>query len=412
MANIEKIKVGSTSYDVRDASAAHALSDIAIAGSGISFSGPEINYTVNGGLTISSDYVASGFSDSKYISVLNPLYAGGLSVTSYDLVVAIMLTSASPAAGVFDATNSSIRLTITGEDKIRLRISNAVDITTNSALNFNQKYWVKVSYSNSVGYKVYLSTNGTSWTEEASSSVLTSFGYGNYTTYIGRNNTAGYPFNGNIYLKDTYLSVNNGAYTWIAVDDRKKINTTTDVLKNTATGTDSLTILGTATSQSSSVNIGENSTASGPNAVAVGNTARANRNSSIAIGTGALSQGESSICIGGNASTGTNQTGNVVIGAVAKIISGNYNVAIGYYAEAGGGYAIQLGRGTNNTANTMNVGLSNNLNVQLLDSSGNVPAARLPIVTSVSNVSTDSQVPSAKLFYDTCGNITALINAL
>ena len=34
------------------------------------------------------------------------------------------------------------------------------------------------------------------------------------------------------------------------------------------------------------------------------------------------------------------------------------------------------------------------------------------LVTSVSSSSTDSQYPSAKLFYDTCGNITALINAL
>jgi hypothetical protein len=34
------------------------------------------------------------------------------------------------------------------------------------------------------------------------------------------------------------------------------------------------------------------------------------------------------------------------------------------------------------------------------------------LVTSVSSSSTDSQYPSAKLFYDTCGNIEALINAL
>ena len=34
------------------------------------------------------------------------------------------------------------------------------------------------------------------------------------------------------------------------------------------------------------------------------------------------------------------------------------------------------------------------------------------LVTSVSSSSTDSQYPSAKLFYDTCGDIEALINAL
>ena len=34
------------------------------------------------------------------------------------------------------------------------------------------------------------------------------------------------------------------------------------------------------------------------------------------------------------------------------------------------------------------------------------------LVTSVSSSSTDSQYPSAKLFYDTCGDIETLINAL
>lgn len=34
------------------------------------------------------------------------------------------------------------------------------------------------------------------------------------------------------------------------------------------------------------------------------------------------------------------------------------------------------------------------------------------LVTSVSSASTDTQYPSAKLFYDTCGDIEALINTL
>ena len=34
------------------------------------------------------------------------------------------------------------------------------------------------------------------------------------------------------------------------------------------------------------------------------------------------------------------------------------------------------------------------------------------LVTSVSSSSTDTQYPSAKLFYDTCGDIETLINAL
>lgn len=34
------------------------------------------------------------------------------------------------------------------------------------------------------------------------------------------------------------------------------------------------------------------------------------------------------------------------------------------------------------------------------------------VVTSVDSLSTDNQIPSAKLFYDTCGDIETLINAL
>ena len=42
---------------------------------------------------------------------------------------------------------------------------------------------------------------------------------------------------------------------------------------------------------------------------------------------------------------------------------------------------------------------------QYLQATGN-------LVTSVSSASTDEQYPSAKLFYDTCGDIETLINAL
>lgn len=54
-----------------------------------------------------------------------------------------------------------------------------------------------------------------------------------------------------------------------------------------------------------------------------------------------------------------------------------YALALGYSAIASGNYSIQVGYGTNSTANTMYVGLSSSLNVQLLDSAGKIPDARL-----------------------------------
>lgn len=86
-----------------------------------------------------------------------------------------------------------------------------------------------------------------------------------------------------------------------------------------------------------------------------------------------------------------------------------YALALGYSAVASGSYAIQLGYGTNNTANTLNVGLSSSLNVQLLNSSGKIPAGRLPISTSVDSSSTNDTVVSAKLLYDTVGDIETLL---
>ena len=52
-------------------------------------------------------------------------------------------------------------------------------------------------------------------------------------------------------------------------------------------------------------------------------------------------------------------------------------VGIGASAKATGSYSIQIGQGTNSTANTLSVGLSSSLNVQLLDSSGKIPDDRI-----------------------------------
>ena len=69
--------------------------------------------------------------------------------------------------------------------------------------------------------------------------------------------------------------------------------------------------------------------------------------------------------------------------------AGNYATAVGCNAVASGKYSIQLGNGTNSTANTMGVALSNTLNVQLLDASGEIPDAC--IKTTIARV---SQIPT------------------
>ena len=156
---------------------------------------------------------------------------------------------------------------------------------------------------------------------------------------------------------------------------------------------------------------------SGQYCIAIGNNASANYSNgyySIAIGSstssnGVKAQGLYSIAIGYNAVAGAHYA--VSLGGDANA-SSQYSTALGNSANATASYAIQLGKGTNSTANTLSVGLSDSNNYTLLNSDGTIPAGRLPIATSVDSTSTNAQVVGAQLFYDTCGDIETLINAL
>lgn len=117
-------------------------------------------------------------------------------------------------------------------------------------------------------------------------------------------------------------------------------------LVNTATQSTSLTIGGTASTYKWSTNIGPSTSCSGQDSLAIG--------------------------FGANAGQG-----GVSLGEMAR--SGMYGTALGLQAQASGQYAIQIGWGTNSNNNTMNVGLSQSLNVQLLNSSGKIPGARMSL---------------------------------
>ena len=142
-------------------------------------------------------------------------------------------------------------------------------------------------------------------------------------------------------------------------------------ISNTANGTGSLTILGTATNGNYAVNIGSSTSVAGY---------------SVSIGNGTVGTGGYSVAIGNSASsTGTSA---VTVGRGAKA-SGTSGVAIGRDASASGNYAIQLGKGTNSTAYTLSAGFDSN-NYQLLDgTTGLIPDARLS-----SNIARTSDIPT------------------
>lgn len=157
--------------------------------------------------------------------------------------------------------------------------------------------------------------------------------------------------------------------------------TSPTLTNNTSKG---LSILGTSSNTYNSTSIGKYAEATGMGSVAI----------SDSYGT-AVASGTYSTCVGGDSSvTGTGAT------------------AYGNHAKATANYAIQIGYGTNSEANSFYAATSSSNNWKLLGSDGVIPAGRLNIVSSVTSASTNSEMVGAKLFYDTCGDIETLINAL
>lgn len=148
-------------------------------------------------------------------------------------------------------------------------------------------------------------------------------------------------------------------------------------LKNTATGTDSLTILGTATNADYSLNIGEGSTV---------------RNiCSVVIGKGASAGERNCVVVGHTAESTYGYQGCVAVGQYAKV-KANYAIAIGRAASATATRAIQLGQNTdgtnsdNNVANTLQV-----FQYQLLDgNTGKIPSDRLDMLVTAWNFSSSN----------------------
>lgn len=136
-------------------------------------------------------------------------------------------------------------------------------------------------------------------------------------------------------------------------------------LVNTATGSDSLVILGNETGslKSSSVGIGVSST------VAM---------FGVSVGYGANNNGLG-VSIG-YSSTASAATGAVTLGAYSSAgLVSNYSIAIGYQAIVSDAksYAIQLGQGTNSEANSFYVSTSASDNWKMLGSDGLIPDARI-----------------------------------
>lgn len=144
-------------------------------------------------------------------------------------------------------------------------------------------------------------------------------------------------------------------------------------LKNTATGSSSITIGGTASSGSGTVNVGSGSTAAGNSSTSCGYNAIANGQYTTSLGASSQAASGSSTAIGYGAQA--NASGDISIGFTATSYNGTNAIAIGYQSMASAQSAIQLGTGTNSTASTLQV-----FSTTLLNANGKVPLGTLPIV--------------------------------
>lgn len=235
----------------------------------------------------------------------------------YDLVSETLLTNQGTGSFVAGAeVPSSTVINFTNETGYITGI-NSTDVTT------------------ALGYTPYNATNPNGYTS-------------NIGTVTSVNNTQP-DANGNVTIStggtvdQTYDGTSTNAQSGVAIAGA-------GFLQNISSNANSISVLGTATGNSYSINIGKNSSVS--------------NNNCIAIGYGAQSQG-------------------------------NYALGFGYYARAKAQNAIQLGYGTNNTTDSLQIG-----SYQLLDTStGLIPDARLS-----SNIARTSQIPTVPT------NISAFTN--
>ena len=194
-------------------------------------------------------------------------------------------------------------------------------------------------------------------------------------------------------------------------------------LQNTATGTNSLTILGTATNATEAINVGKNTTASG-HSVAVGVGAISAFNS-VAVGNGAKNASGASVAIGGgyeendNIYERTETTGDHAIAIGCNTKASQSSTVIGTYATTGS-YTNCIVLGTLATASDNNsfwVGsyrnpyTSQTVSYKLMDlSTGKIPNDRINVDANPTQNSTN--FVTSGTIYSVLGNINTLLAAI
>ena len=106
-----------------------------------------------------------------------------------------------------------------------------------TTLSSNTDYWVKLIYNGTDTYGLYLSTNGTTWTTEGTTTSSRFLSDGSGTSFIGiqpADGGLGYPWFGSIDLNESYIDINNIRW-WQGVTSTSNVQTRIQLRHDTAT---------------------------------------------------------------------------------------------------------------------------------------------------------------------------------
>lgn len=182
----------------------------------------------------------SGFSDDNYISI--PVFYTN-DMTSFEETVAFSASNISANnQGILDTgtTGTTTRLTLTSDGYLRFRVSSDggynyfVDITGSTPIELNTKIYGNVAYDSTSGYTLKHSYDNATWITDGTSSATTRpTVYSNNNFRLGRNNAAGYPLTGDIYLAETLFKLNGNTVfngdTAVAGTDYTVVGTLTTI---------------------------------------------------------------------------------------------------------------------------------------------------------------------------------------
>ena len=211
-----------------------------------------LNATNVGGVAISDKFIASDFSNSKYLTLPTAFQPGS---NSWEMVLKVKLNN-NGNNGVFLGNVSSgyLRWDFSSSNNVRLNLSTSANswdigqVIGTTVLENGRYYWIKATFNGSE-YCIYLSENGRDYSLEGSLVTSSIPAYQSVTTLGAGNTASSNPqyTQGEIDLKECYIKIND-EYWWRGIKETKGMKLLSAVKVGTPIVTDNDIALGFSTS--------------------------------------------------------------------------------------------------------------------------------------------------------------------